>query len=83
MTDENENQKEDSLTENLSAVGQIIIGELESIGGVLTADPITQAEGDYNIGAGALHQESNKVLTAVENEEERRDTEIKEKLSQK
>ncbi len=78
MTDENENQKKDSLTENLSAVGQIIIGELESIGGVLTADPITQAEGDYNIGAGTLHQESNKVLTAIENHEERQDTEIEE-----
>jgi hypothetical protein len=71
MTVENkEKDEEGGLGENLGAVGQIIIGELETIGGILTADPITQAEGEYNLEAGTLHQESNRVLTAIEVDEE-------------
>jgi len=70
MTDENEDKKENQIVENLSAVGQIIIGEIEKIGGILTADPTTQAEGEYNIGAGSLHQETNKNLTAIAESEE-------------
>ncbi len=65
MTDEKEEQKENRIVENLSAVGQIIVGEIEKIGGILTADPITQAEGEYNIGAGSLHQKANKNLTSI------------------
>lgn len=68
MAVENEQEKSGAI-ENLEAVGQIILGEVEKIGGILTGDPITQAEGDYNIEAGTLHQESNKVLTAIEQDE--------------
>ncbi len=70
MMDENEEQKESSLGENLTAVGQIIIGQIETIGGVLTGDPVTRAEGDFNVEVGNLHQESNKNLNAIENNEE-------------
>ena len=70
MTDENEKQKESSLGENLAAVGQIIVGQIETIGGVLTGDPVTRAEGDFNVEVGNLHQESNKNLNAIENNEE-------------
>ncbi len=75
MTDENEEQKESSLGENLAAVGQIIVGQIETIGGVLTGDPTTRAEGDFNVEVGNLHQESNKNLTAIENNEEAQNTE--------
>ena len=75
MMDENEEQKESSLGENLTAVGQIIIGQIETIGGVLTGDPTTRAEGDFNVEVGNLHQESNKNLTAIENNEEAQNTE--------
>lgn len=66
MTDENTEHKENRLVENLSAVGQIIIGEIETIGGILTADPTTQAEGEFNVEVGSLHQASNKALDALE-----------------
>lgn len=66
MTEENEQEKSKTI-ENIEAVGQIILGEVEKIGGILTGDPITQAEGDYNIEAGSLHQESNEALS--ENDE--------------
>ena len=58
---------------------------IEQIGGILTGDPVTRAEGDFNVAVGSEHQEMNKNLTAIENEEaERREsnesihTEIKE-----
>jgi len=69
MTNENEEQEKNRTVENLSAVGQMIVGQIETIGGILTADPITQAEGEFNVEVGTLHKESNKTLTAIENNE--------------
>lgn len=62
-------EKENTIAENLAAVGQILIGEAQKIGGILTGDPITNAEGEYNIGAGAAHQEVNREILAAEEEE--------------
>ncbi|CAN5274208.1 hypothetical protein BH10ACI1_BH10ACI1_28890 [soil metagenome] len=52
---ENNKHEEQHTKEKLEAVGQLIVGEIEKIGGILTADPITQAEGEYNLEAGSLH----------------------------
>ena len=73
MTDENIVQNEmevDHTTENLGSVGQMIIGGIEQIGGILTGDPATRAEGEFNAEVGALHQEANKNLTAIDESEE-------------
>jgi hypothetical protein len=51
--------------ENLESVGQLIIGGIETIGGILTGDPTTRAEGDFNQQVGSLRQETNKNLTAA------------------
>ena len=64
--EENEATKTNHGSENVESVGQMILGEIEKIGGILTADPITQAEGDYNLNAGSMHQEANKNLTAID-----------------
>jgi hypothetical protein len=48
----------------------MIIGGLETVGGILTGDPLTRAEGEFNVEVGALHQESNKVLTDVDKHEQ-------------
>ena len=69
MENHEEKSEEGSLAENLAAVGQIVLGEIEKIGGILTGDPITNAEGEYNIGAGAAHQEVNRERLAAETEE--------------
>ncbi len=69
MIDENEEQAENRTTENLESVGQMIIGGIEQIGGILTGDPVTRAEGDFNVAVGREHQETNKNLTAIENKE--------------
>lgn len=77
MTDEKKEQKETKVNhtkENLESVGQMIIGEIETIGGILTGDPLTREEGEFNLEIGSLHQESNKILTAINENEERPET---------
>ena len=68
--EENGEEREDSLTENLEAVGQMIIGGIEQVGGIITGDAITRKEGEYNLDAGTIHQEVNKDLTASDDEYE-------------
>ncbi len=78
MTEENEELEKteiNHISENVESVGQMIIGGIEQIGGILTGDPVTRAEGDFNVAVGSEHQEINKNLTAIENEEaERRES---------
>ena len=71
MTEESKNENEiNHTTENLKSVGQMIVGELETIGGILTGDPLTRAEGEFNSSTGSLHQEVNKNLTAIDEAKE-------------
>ncbi len=65
MIDENEQAEESETnhtTENLESVGQMLIGSLEQIGGILTGDPVTRAEGEFNAAVGSLHQEEEIVV---------------------
>ena len=69
MTNEIEKTAESETNhaaENLESVGQMIIGAVEQIGGILTGDPTTRAEGEFNTEVGSLHQETNKNLTATD-----------------
>jgi uncharacterized protein YjbJ (UPF0337 family) len=52
-TEESEEEKEGKL----SGFSQFIVGELETIGGVLTGDPLTQAEGEFNVEVGSVREE--------------------------
>ena len=73
MTDENKEREEtkvDHTKENLESVGQMIIGGIEMVGGIITADAITREEGEFNIEVGSQHQEANKNLTAIDEAEE-------------
>lgn len=63
-------EKVNHIKENLESVGQIIIGGIEMVGGIITADGITRKEGDFNIEVGSQHQETNKNLTAIDEAEE-------------
>lgn len=52
-----ENEKDKStLKEEISNIGKIIVGELESIGGVLTADANARAEGDLIADEGIIRE---------------------------
>ncbi len=67
-----EETKINHQSENVESVGQMIISGLEQVGGILTGDPVTRAEGEFNAQVGSLHQEINKNLTAID---ERTETE--------
>jgi hypothetical protein len=60
--EEDQDTTEHGLAERVSGLGQKIIGEIETIGGILTADPITQAEGEYNVEMGDVRQEVEEDL---------------------
>ena len=67
--EENETPKVDEhkLRDRVSGFGQKIIGEIESIGGILTGDPNTAAEGEFNVEVGTVRSELEE--TSEENEE--------------
>ena len=55
------------LKDRVSGAAQVIIGEIETIGGVLTADPTTQAEGEFNVEVGTVREAAEDDLEAGEN----------------
>jgi hypothetical protein len=68
-------QEENLSEENLKGAGQRILGNLEMIGGIITGDPITTAEGEFNDSVGKAHQDSARVLSAIEHEQENKENE--------
>jgi uncharacterized protein YjbJ (UPF0337 family) len=66
MSDVPENEKEDTTEESkdgkLSGFSQFIVGEIETIGGVLTGDPLTQAEGEFNVEVGTVREDIEEDL---------------------
>ncbi len=52
-----EEQSEHTVRDRLSGFGQKVIGEIETVGGILTGDPATRAEGEYNIEVGELRED--------------------------
>lgn len=56
------------IKDRISGLGQKIIGEIETFGGILTGDPITQAEGEYNVEVGTVREELEESLEEDEEE---------------
>ena len=50
------------MKQRITGLGQEIIGDIEIIGGVLTGDPITQAEGEFNVEVGTVREELEESL---------------------
>ncbi|HTH51083.1 MAG TPA: hypothetical protein VL501_04070 [Pyrinomonadaceae bacterium] len=57
-----EEKDKDSLTDRISGAGQEIIGEIEIIGGILTGDPVTQAEGEFNVEVGDIRDDLEEEI---------------------
>lgn len=70
MTEEMKEHEENTTIEKLESVGQIIMGEMEKIGGILTGDPISQAEGELTEDAGSLRYETADAMEDAEEETE-------------
>ncbi|MDQ4119976.1 MAG: hypothetical protein M3209_00730 [Acidobacteriota bacterium] len=60
--EDKDNIIEDETTETAESISQQILGGLEIVGGILTADPVTRSEGEFNIEAGAIHHEVSENL---------------------
>jgi uncharacterized protein YjbJ (UPF0337 family) len=59
---EPEEKEGHGLADKISGLGQKIIGEIETIGGVLTGDPMTQAEGEFNVEVGDVREDIEEDL---------------------
>ena len=51
-----ENEKISHLKDKLSGAAQAIIGEIEELAGVVNADPLAQAEGEFNVEVGTARE---------------------------
>ena len=52
--EQNENNE---IKDKIGGFGQKIIGEIEQVGGALTGDPLTQAEGEFNQEVGEIRED--------------------------
>jgi len=57
-----ENDDGKGLKRSISGLGQKIIGEIETLAGVLNADPLAQAEGEFNVEVGSVREEIEEDL---------------------
>ena len=57
-------ENEETRRRKLSGFSQFVVGELETIGGVLTGDPMTQAEGEFNVEVGTVRDDIEDDLDA-------------------
>lgn len=44
------------LKDRITGLGQKIIGEIEQLAGVINADPLAQAEGEFNVEVGTVRE---------------------------
>ncbi len=66
-----ETDHEHPIADRITGMGQKIIGEIEAIGGILTGDPITAAEGEFNVEVGELRDETEEDLEEGEELQQR------------
>lgn len=62
MNDQEEKDEKGGLAASIGGFGQKVLGEIETLGGILTGDPNTQAEGEYNVEVGDVRQELEEEL---------------------
>ena len=60
--DELEERESGGLRGDVSGFGQKVIGAVEEVGGILTADPNTAAEGEFNIEVGDAREDAEEAL---------------------
>jgi len=61
-------EAEETRKRKLSGFSQFVVGELETIGGVLTGDPMTQAEGEFNVEVGTVREEIEDDIETEESQ---------------
>ncbi|HMU34100.1 MAG TPA: hypothetical protein PKC89_09570 [Pyrinomonadaceae bacterium] len=66
--EDNESEIEKAKTPTVSGIGQKVLGEIEKLAGVINADPLAQAEGEFNIEVGDIRNELEDELPEEKNE---------------
>lgn len=69
MGDTDNTPKEEGILDKIGGLGQAIIGEIESLAGVVNADPLAQAEGEFNVEVGTIREELEEELEESEKED--------------
>ncbi len=64
-----ETDQKHGLKGRISGLGQAIIGEIETLAGVINADPLAQAEGEFNVEVGTIR---DNLEGAIDDEENKR-----------
>ena len=62
-----ETDHKNGIKESISGLGQVIIGEIEALAGVINADPLAQAEGEFNIEVGTVREGLEDLEDSQEN----------------
>ena len=57
-----EQDEKHGLADSISGLGQKVIGEIEKLAGIVNADPLAQAEGEYNIEVGEIRENLEEDL---------------------
>ena len=58
---EGEDNKKHSFKDSITGLGQKIIGEIEEFAGVINADPLAQAEDEFNVEVGTVREGLEKA----------------------
>ena len=61
-----QDEEKHGIKDKIGGLGQKIIGGIEEIGGILTGDPNTAAEGEFNVEVGDLREEIEEDLESSE-----------------
>jgi hypothetical protein len=67
---EGEKEHRQGIKESITGLGQKIIGEIETLAGVINADPLAQAEGEFNVEVGTVREGLEETIE--EDEEEKK-----------
>ena len=54
---DSDSEQKHGLKESITGFGQKLIGEIEELAGVVNADPLAQAEGEFNVEVGTIRDE--------------------------
>ena len=63
---ENETDPKHGIKDRITGLGQKIIGEIEEFAGVINADPLAQAEGEFNVEVGTVREELEETMEKEE-----------------
>ena len=69
MSEPEEQNTEETKGGKVSGAFQKIIGEIEQVGGILTGDPNTQAEGEFNQEVGDIREDLQEDVAAGDSAE--------------